>query len=249
MPKNAAITMTYDGTIWRILSYYDGSYSNSWITKSTGTSITSPICIANVISGFNKYLVLPNPSTAPQIITVIHNGITRSNDAVIFPGESTLDNNTGGGVAIRPINGNWNAGIRFITDKTKWYILDFFNAPETWYSMTTGGPLTTSRTMDPAKNIIYISSYDSGTTSNNMTSINLTNLPPNKTGIFYIKDIQNTKYAHSIVLKSSTPMFGTGDRLLAYNNTPKKMSGLIIASINNGSTTNHYVVGSYLGYD
>jgi hypothetical protein len=255
IPPRAAITLTYNVSTWWILSYYDGTFNN-WAPKNTSisyTPISNPIAIAN-ISGAHKYFSLPDPaaSTTPPILTVIHAGGNNANYLYINRGAHTLDNNTNADIYIKPDNGNWNACIRFITDKVNWYILDYFYAPEPWYSMDKQGTLTQLRTMDPSKNIIYINSYNNeydNVGSNNMTSINLTNLPPNKTGIFYIKDIQNTKYAHSIVLKSSTPMFGTGDRLLAYNNTPKKMSGLIITSINNGSTTNHYVVGSYLGYD
>ena len=254
IPVWAAITITYDSTSWRILSYYDGSLNN-WANKTTTvtyTPISQPISIAN-ISGAHKYFSLPDPAatTTPSILTVIHAGGNNANYLYINRGAYTLDSNTNVDVYIKPDNANWNACIRFITDKVNWYILDFFYAPASWYSMNTTGTLTTSRNMNPSKNIIYINSYsyeyDNGG-SNNMTSINLTNLATNRADIFYIKDIQNTAYAHSIVLKSSTAMFGTGDRRLAYNNTPKKMSGLIIASVNNGSVTNHYVVGSYLGY-
>ena len=265
--KNAAITLTYDGTTWRILSYYNGSLAGNItrVASASGsyTNINKSICISNSFTTGNKYIALPNPAATPSnIITVIQGAGRQHNLYVSGPSMAAIDNVNG--VILLNKFSNWsysNAAIRFITDGSFWYILDIFD--RVWETITSNGGTVASRNIAPDKSIIYVNTTSTERPSGiqgNAVPILSVNVPDmsgfaDDTYILqHIKGTNNTATEKSIVLKSSNesgktgPLFASTDRYSAYNPATRKMPAIILVSHKSVGGREYYVAGEYIGY-
>lgn len=161
MPNGyAGLSIVYDGSKWRVLSYYNGTFNSNiyWAAKVTTSSmITKAVTVVNltpldVASDNIKYLNLPDPAGPFQELIIIASGGNVDLTPLGIPyealrlglcrGSYDLEANNNDTLVLTPSARDRNACIRLLSNGSKWYILSLFDGS----SFTT---LTDSSSISP----------------------------------------------------------------------------------------------------